>query len=176
MAELPIRDNYLNPISIELYDASGDAVILMDWKGCVQKVKASFYWKQMELLQVVNPFLLSTVTRTPNPDTSLQDFKAMAYHDIGFFGDIMMESAPPVSVVSYYRVIAALYSKGTKIDPYEPCPPCPPGGGTATSCQPLADLEIAAAPIATLEMDAAPVAGLDQDDAPVASLECKILS
>lgn len=71
---------------------------------------------------------------------------------------------------THFTVIAALYSKGTRIDPGNPPQDCLPVG-----CQPLADLEMVAAPVASLEQDDAPIGSLDRDDAPIAVLQCRII-
>jgi hypothetical protein len=179
MSELPLKTNLSDPLNYDLLYSLGDPSVFTDLRGGAQRVKSMFYSYNYEQHNLAGPLLMLGRAIISNPDTMFYDYKSLQYTVVANYENLPMESAAPCAHTTYLTVVAALYSNATLIDPGEPCKPCPPtggDGGTATGCQPIADLEMQAAPIAALEVDAAPVAALDQDDIPEASLTCKILS
>jgi len=180
MAEVPYRVQNPDPINIAFFDNSVDAACSLDWKGSVQAVRSNFYFNQYLEDQTVNPVYMQFRATQPNPDTILADWKGYFQRIEVLFDGVQMESAPAIGHLTYFSVIAALYTKATRIDPANPPVPCPPGGldgtGTATECKPLADMEMQAAPIALIVVNDAPLASLSQDNTPVATMDCKIIS
>jgi hypothetical protein len=179
MAEVPYRVQNLDPINIDFFDNSVNAACSLDWKGSVQATRANFYLNQFVEPQTVSPVYMEFRATQPNPDTILVDWKSFTYTSEALFDGVEMEAAPAIAHLTYFSIIAALYSKATLIDPENPPVSCPTDGltgGTATECKPLADMEMEAVPIALIVVDDAPLASLSQDNTPEATLDCKIIS
>ena len=142
MSEVSISDRtQQDPIVVSQYD-SGPGSMFEEWQTHEARDFELFYEKTYWLSNQLEPSIVELRATQPSPDSVYVDFISFEYRSEPFYAPMDFESAPAINHETLLQVIAALWTKGTLIDPGNPPQECPPSGGAATGCAPLADLEM----------------------------------